>query len=135
MDNMMKLDIIPLNRTSLHDFDYENIVLRIQAGNVLDMGYFQEMWFFIQSMISCGTNKFILDMSELDFLDSSGIGIIIRIAKSVRKNNGDIVLLKVSPRIDNILGSISFYNFVKVYVKQNDAIRYLRSLYTNNVAV
>jgi anti-sigma B factor antagonist len=55
-------------------------------------------------------NKFLLaDMSGVDFVDSSGLGIILGTYISARSNGCDLVLLDVHPRVKDLL-NISHLN-------------------------
>jgi anti-sigma B factor antagonist len=46
-----------------------------------------------------GATKLVLDLSETTFLDSTGLGVIIGLAKLVRPAGGDITIVNTDPTI------------------------------------
>ena len=57
----------------------------------------------VQSLLDKGTRFFVLNLAELDYMDSSGLGQLISIWTSVRTSGGNLVLLKAGPRIRRLL--------------------------------
>lgn len=57
-------------------FDEDAAELRSQASNYIEQGY----------------NSFILNMSELDYIDSSGIAVLISLHKRIDATGGHIVI-------------------------------------------
>ena len=45
----------------------------------------------------------ILDMSELDYINSSGISMILNIQKAIRQNDGKLVLIEPSSTVKDVL--------------------------------
>ena len=39
-------------------------------------------------------SRLVLDLSQVEFMDSSGIGVLVSLLKSMRATGGDVVLLK-----------------------------------------
>lgn len=48
-------------------------------------------------------NHLVLNLAELSFLDSSGIGFIIGRYHQLRKKNGDITISNIHPKIEKII--------------------------------
>ncbi|MBE5760437.1 MAG: STAS domain-containing protein [Clostridiales bacterium] len=48
-------------------------------------------------------NDIIIDMSELTFMDSSGIGILLGLYKKLKSRNANLYFRSVSPSIERIL--------------------------------
>ena len=57
----------------------------------------------VQSLLEKGTRFFVLNLAELDYIDSSGLGQLISIWTSVRTKGGNLVLLHAAPRIRRLL--------------------------------
>ncbi len=53
-------------------------------------------------LINNGNNQFVLDFSGVDFVDSSGLGALISILKTLTMNNGKIVLCCVNASIKSL---------------------------------
>lgn len=43
--------------------------------------------------ISTGPKKVILDLSQINFIDSSGLGALVRIAKNLKENHGKLQIV------------------------------------------
>jgi len=61
--------------------------------------------FFTQmvSLLEKGENDFIFDMSQLEFIDSTGLGTVIRILKRVEEAAGRILLSSPQPKVHEML--------------------------------
>ncbi|MDR6227566.1 anti-sigma factor antagonist [Desmospora profundinema] len=44
-----------------------------------------------------------LDLSQVDYMDSTGLGVLIGAYKSLRAQNGRLVLTGISPRLNRLL--------------------------------
>ncbi len=51
------------------------------------------------AIIEQGSGKLILDLAEVSFMDSSGLSVLVSAFKAARAKHGDIVLLKLTPRV------------------------------------
>ena len=57
----------------------------------------------MQGLLERGCRFFVLNIAEVDYIDSSGLGQLISIWTSVRGKGGNIVLLGPSERIQRLL--------------------------------
>ncbi|RKD34708.1 anti-sigma F factor antagonist [Thermohalobacter berrensis] len=57
----------------------------------------------------------ILDLEKLNFMDSSGIGLILGRYKNVSQNGGKLCLVNVSPRVEKILKMSGVLKIVKIF--------------------
>lgn len=55
-----------------------------------------------------------LDFSKTEFMDSSGIGVIIGRSKTMQFRNGKLVVSHMSPRVDTIFRSVGLQKLVEV---------------------
>lgn len=56
----------------------------------------------VYDLINQGNNYFVLNLSEVSFIDSSGLGAMVSILKTLNINNGDIVLCGVLQPVLNL---------------------------------
>lgn len=59
-----------------------------------------------------GTKRLLLDLSGLDFMDSSGIGLIIGRYKRMKRRGGSVEVVGSNPRIDRIFDMAGLYQLV-----------------------
>jgi len=65
-------------------------VVRVEGQ--LTVGNRHELKAVIQDALEAGARKFVLDCSQADYIDSSGLGALVTIAKRVREAGGVIRL-------------------------------------------
>jgi anti-sigma B factor antagonist len=108
-------DILYIVRQQDDIIHYDNLVVRVMAADVLDMDNAGEMRIMLGTLISGGVIKIAVDMTGLEFIDSSGIGVLIEAAKLLRQKKGDIVLLGVSERVQVIVQPVKLNRFIKMF--------------------
>jgi len=57
----------------------------------------------LHELIDSGQNKVIVDLSKVNWMNSSGLGILIGGLTTLRNNEGDLKLSGVTERIENLL--------------------------------
>ena len=92
----------------------EELIMEInleQKGNIIDIkvkGDIEMMTIkeFKEKLLSIGEENDIditLDLSEVDYIDSSGVGVLISLNKIQKKKGKKLELAKVSPKVLNVL--------------------------------
>lgn len=56
----------------------------------------------VVAAVAEGSRLLVLDLSELDFVDSFGIGAVVGALKRLRQRGGDLALVCPSPRIRRV---------------------------------
>ena len=59
-------------------------------------------------------SELVLDFSKTEFMDSSGIGVVVGRSKTMRFRGGSIVATGVGKRVDTILRSAGLYQLLQV---------------------
>ncbi|MTI70918.1 MAG: anti-sigma F factor antagonist [Firmicutes bacterium] len=67
-------------------------------------------------------HNIILDLDNLNFMDSSGIGLIMGRYKTVSQNGGKVCLINANNRIQKILKMSGILKIVHVYDNLNEAL-------------
>ena len=57
----------------------------------------------VKAMIAEGYVDILLNMAKVNWINSTGLGILVTAFHTVKKNNGRLKICQVSERIDNIL--------------------------------
>ena len=68
----------------------------------------------------------ILDLSNLYFMDSSGIGVFIGRYKTISKRGGQVCITNIDAQLDRILEVSGLYRILKVYDTVKEAIEGIR---------
>jgi anti-anti-sigma factor len=77
----------------------------------------------LKEMIDAGHYRFVVDMSEVEFVSSAFLRVLISASKTVRRfNRGDIYLAALSARIKDVFDLAGLLPLFKLYDTQVDAV-------------
>jgi len=76
----------------------------------------------LHRVLETGNKNISIDMSELDFVDSSGLSVLISTLKFARSEGGDLVLLNVNPRVMALLELTRLNEIIDIYDDQESLI-------------
>ncbi|HVA99092.1 MAG TPA: STAS domain-containing protein [Bacteroidia bacterium] len=79
------------------------IIIMTLKGELIDKNQTTEMMLQTDALIAAGKNKFILDLSELKYVNSSGLNVLIHILTRARKSGGDVAIAGVSKKVNELL--------------------------------
>lgn len=91
----------------------KNMII-INPGKVLDNNNAHEMADTISTAQAEGYKHIILDMRELEFLSSAGVGSILSAVDVSRKKGGDIILCNASKKILHILEVLDLRDYLTI---------------------
>jgi len=120
--------IIHLEKPVDERMNYGGTIFLIRPQSKLNVEYSRDLWTCIKTMIDGGTVKLVVDMGDISFIDSSGIGTLIVTAKKVRQKSGDIAVIGVSQDILSILDMVSFRKFISIFESEEEAIQFFRNM-------
>lgn len=75
----------------------------------------------ILSYLKQGANQIILDLSQIDFIDSSGIGALVRIAKQLEGVKGKMQIVS-NPRVTQTVKMVRLEKFLNLRNSLNEAL-------------
>ena len=119
-------EVIKIAPTREDAVDYGKVIFRVDFIKRVDIDSSYDFWVFMKTLVDGGAQKIIGNMKVVEYVDSSGIGVLINAAKLARKNNGDIVLAHVFPEVKDIFKIINLQNFIKVFNTEVEAIEHFR---------
>jgi stage II sporulation protein AA (anti-sigma F factor antagonist) len=65
----------------------------------------------------------VFDFSNMDFMDSSGIGVIMGRYKNLTNTGGVVAVVNVRPTVDRIFSLSGLYKIINKYDNVNDALQ------------
>jgi anti-sigma B factor antagonist len=77
----------------------------------------------INSLISQGHKKLLLNLADVPYIDSAGLGEIVRTYTSISRQGGKLKLLNVTKRIYDLLVITKLVTIFDSYENEDDAIR------------
>ena len=69
----------------------------------------------VKGLLEQNVKKFVLDITTLDYADSSGIGMLVCCLTNVKKAGGDLKLVGANPRIKRILNMTGVDSILSTY--------------------
>ena len=81
-----------------------------------------ELEALIHELIARNCRRFILDFSLVEFIDSAGIGLIIKIASITDKHKGGLLLCNPQKNVRNVFSMLGIESRFKIYNSLADAI-------------
>jgi stage II sporulation protein AA (anti-sigma F factor antagonist) len=68
------------------------------------------------------TKKFVLQLQKVNFLDSGGLGTLVRLLGSLRAHHGDLKLCKLSPFLLKVFTTTNLAAIFHTYASEKEAI-------------
>lgn len=80
----------------------------------------------VDEALQDGKTKIVLDLGAVSSVDSSGIGEMVSCYTTVTKRGGKLALLRLSPKINDILQVTQLITVFNVYDSEEEALAALR---------
>ncbi len=77
----------------------------------------------VRDLISKGKKKIILNLAEVDYIDSSGVGELVGCFTTVRNAGGELKLLNLSQKVHDILNVTKLYTVFDIRDDEFTAVR------------
>ena len=106
-----------LKRSEIEDV----VVLELQ-GKIVGGGDANALNEAVHQDLDRGKNQFVVDLTQVDMINSSGLGLLIGALTAVRNQNGDIKLANVSEKIQNLLKITKLDNVFGIYPNVAQAV-------------
>ena len=75
----------------------------IDLAGELDLSTAPQLWAAIDSAIAGGHQRLVLDLKDLTFVDSTGLGVFVRAGKELRSVGGGLALRSPGERVSKLL--------------------------------
>jgi len=89
------------------DFEYttekESIVVIKLIGSLIESSHAINLLNKVDEFIANGKSKFVLNMGEFIYMNSSGLSVIISLLTKARKNDGDVVICNITKKNNDLL--------------------------------
>lgn len=110
---------------ALEYFDWEVgdvIVLHLQGPITLGAAT-QKLRQLIQDTIASGRTKIVLNMAEVYYIDSSGLGELVAASTSAKRQGAEVKLMKLAPRVQDLIQLTKLYQVMEVFPDEDSAVR------------
>ena len=106
------------------DIDYKNIGEHkiIQVTGEVDLYNVSELKKALFSITDGSSRSVIVDMKNVNYMDSSGIGALVAGQKKMRAHNGSFALMNIHEDVLNILRLATLDRFFRIYETEDELI-------------
>jgi anti-sigma B factor antagonist len=77
----------------------------------------------VNSLVNQGQKKIVLNLADVPYIDSAGLGEIVRTYTKVSRQGGSLKLLNLTKRITDLLSITKLLTVFETYENENDAVR------------
>jgi anti-sigma B factor antagonist len=81
----------------------------------------------VRDLVAAGKRKILFDLSDVDYIDSSGIGEMVAAYTAVRSANGELKLIHLTRRVHDILQITRLFTVFDVQKDEASALRSFRN--------
>ena len=76
----------------------------------------------VVSLVGEGHTRIVLDLTQVDFVDSIGLGVIVSVLKRVRSHGGELVLVGPVPRVRALFELTRLDEILELHDRLDDAL-------------
>jgi anti-sigma B factor antagonist len=100
----------------------DNVVIFDLSGNLTVGEAVASLREALQAEMNNGERKFVLNLAEVAYIDSSGLGELVWAYTSVRNKGGDVKLLNLTSRVKDLLQLTKLLTVFDTYDSESRAI-------------
>jgi anti-sigma B factor antagonist len=77
----------------------------------------------VREILAKGQKKILLNLADVNYIDSSGIGELVSAFTTTKNQNGELKLLKLTKKVNDLLQITKLYTVFEVHEDEAAAIR------------
>ena len=77
----------------------------------------------VNSLVNQGHKKIVLNLADVPYIDSAGLGEVVRTYTTVSRQGGSLKLLNLTKRITDLLSITKLLTVFETFDSENEAIR------------
>ncbi|MEQ8820857.1 MAG: STAS domain-containing protein [Sumerlaeia bacterium] len=105
---------------TIHPADSSHSFRRVDVIGCLDSHTVVGFEKSLHNLLDEGVTRLLIDLSELSYISSAGISALMGLTHRLRKNNGDLVLLKPTEKVHRVFRTLGFTNIFKIVEDENE---------------
>ena len=77
----------------------------------------------VRDLLARGRKKIVLDLADVDYIDSAGLGALVSAFTSVRNEGGDLKLVYLTKKVQDLLQMTKLYTVFEIFDDETPAIK------------
>lgn len=111
-----------LEYTITEDKNYEILVLK---GELIDKNQATDLIKKVDELLEAGKTKWIINLEELKYMNSSGLNVLIQLLTKTRTRGGESVICHVSKKVNELLIITKLNTLFKIVDTKEEAAKIL----------
>ncbi|MFH1742747.1 MAG: STAS domain-containing protein, partial [bacterium] len=83
---------------------------------------FPQLQDHLSGLIAQHNYRFVVDLKELSYISSAGLGVLMGMLQEVREHDGDLKVANMSDKIRNLFDMLGFSRLVRIYEGVDKAV-------------
>jgi len=105
----------------------ENNIQQLKlSGELIDKNQANDLMKSVEELLQAGKNKLIIDLSDLKYMNSSGLNVLIQLLTKTRTNGGESVIYNVNKKVNDLLVITKLNTLFKVAEDKQNALSLLK---------
>lgn len=102
-----------------------NVQVLFLTGELIDKNQATELLKSVDELIEMGKNKIMIDLSDLKYMNSSGLNVLIQLLTKTRSKGGESVIVNVNKKVNELLVITKLNTLFKVAETKQEALKFL----------
>lgn len=102
-----------------------NIQILVLSGELIDKNQAIDLIKSMDELLELGKNKLVMDLTNLKYMNSSGLNVLIQLLSKTRTSGGESVICNVSKKVNDLLIITKLNTLFKVANTIEDAFKLL----------
>ncbi len=103
--------------------EVNNITLLTIKGKLVSIDDVEQLYQTIRGIINNDQKKIIMDLKNVNWISSLGVGALMRSLTTVRNTNGDLRLSGVSDKVKNVFFITKLDSVFQIFSNLEDAVQ------------
>lgn len=102
--------------------DHEDATVVVTPNGEVDAGTAPQLRAVLDDLLVQGFHNFVIDLSEVDFIDSSGIATLVQLFKRVRIGEGDVRVCGLQAKVQRVFALIRLDRVFDTFDRRAEAV-------------
>lgn len=111
---------------SIREFD-DVIMIDLRGRATIDAGESERLDSYLQELVANGARKLLLNLADLIQVDSSGLSVIVATCVSLRRQGGDLRVLRPSGLVLQVFKVLRLLEIISSFEDEAQALASFRS--------
>ena len=95
--------------------DHGDAKLITLSGRLIEKSQADDLIKELESLIESGTNRYLMSLEDLEYVNSTGLNLLIGMFTSARNSGGELVIGGISPKVKKLMVMTKLDSIFKIY--------------------